>query len=66
MHPLGLNLTELTRHIKRSLGVQFAVDIIILMTWCIWKEMHGCLVEKIHQVDWCLLLFKKEFAFVIH
>jgi hypothetical protein len=38
------------RHIKRSLGVQFAMDIIILMTGAYGKnEMDGCLLEKIHQ-----------------
>jgi hypothetical protein len=29
---------RVVRHIKRSLGVFFSMEIIIVMCWCIWKE----------------------------
>jgi hypothetical protein len=65
--PTWLKLDRATRHIKRSLGVPFAMDIIILMTWCIWKEQNGWLfTSEDPSVDRCLMLFKRDFALVIH
>jgi hypothetical protein len=65
--PTWLKPNRATRHIKRSLRMQFAMDIIILMTWCIWKERNGWLFTREDtSVDRCLVHFKREFALVIH
>jgi hypothetical protein len=36
--PTWLRPDRATRHIKRILRVSFAMEIIILMSWSIWKE----------------------------
>jgi hypothetical protein len=39
--PAWLKPERATRHIKRLLKVSFAIEIIILMCWCIWSEING-------------------------
>jgi hypothetical protein len=34
------------RRIKRSLGVPFAMEIIIIMCWSIWNVRNGCLFKN--------------------
>jgi hypothetical protein len=36
--PTWLRAERATRYNKRALGVPFAMEIIITMSWCIWKE----------------------------
>jgi hypothetical protein len=56
-----------TRHIKRSLNLPFALEIIILMMWCIWKKWNAWLFNNVNpSVEHCKDVFKKEFALVIH
>jgi hypothetical protein len=44
--------------IKRQLRVQFAMEIIILMSWSIWKCRNGWLFESIApKVQRCRFLF---------
>jgi hypothetical protein len=65
--PLRLRLDRATRHVKRSLGVHFAIEIIILMCLSIWKECNAWpFNNEDPSVDHCLFMFKKEFALVIH
>jgi hypothetical protein len=55
-----------TRHIKRTLGVPFVMEIIMIMTWCIWKERNAYLFSNEDpSVEYCNLIFK-EFALIIH
>jgi hypothetical protein len=36
------------RHFKRSLGVPFSMEIIIVMSWSIWKrEIYGYSISRI-------------------
>jgi hypothetical protein len=66
MYQLGLNWIELL-DIKRSLGVPFMMDIIILMSWCIWKERNSWLFNgEDPSVSRCKVMFKQEFTMVIH
>jgi hypothetical protein len=39
--PVRLIPERMTRYIKRALGVSFAIEIIIVMSWCIWKERNA-------------------------
>jgi hypothetical protein len=42
---VGANMTQTrereTKHLKRALRVPFAMEIIIAICWCIWKERNG-------------------------
>jgi hypothetical protein len=50
---------------KRTLGVSFAIKIIMIMTWCTWKERNDWLFgNEDPSVEHCKLIFK-EFALVI-
>ena len=53
-------------HFKQQLGVPFFMEIIILMSWCIWMQRND-LIFKGEQpsIDACYRHFKKEFALVI-
>jgi hypothetical protein len=55
-----------TRHIRRSLNAPFAMEIIILMCWCIWIARNAWLFNE-EDSSWvaCKTHFKKEFAMVI-
>jgi hypothetical protein len=65
--PTWLKPEMTTRHIKKSLGVPFAMEIIVLMMWCIWKERHAWLFNNVDpSVELCKAVFKKEFALVIY
>jgi hypothetical protein len=56
-----------TRHVKISLGVPFAMEIIIIMPWCIWKERNAWIFNNEDpSVNHCKIMFKKEYAMVIH
>jgi hypothetical protein len=39
--PVSLIPERVTGYIKRALGVPFAMEIIIVMFWCIWKERNA-------------------------
>jgi hypothetical protein len=45
--PTWLRPDRATRHIKRSLGVPFAREIIILMCWCIWIARNDWLFNEV-------------------
>jgi hypothetical protein len=56
-----------TKRIKRSLDKPFAMEIIILMCWCIWSSRNAWLFSnEASEVQRCIVLFKSEFAMVIH
>jgi hypothetical protein len=55
------------KHIKRSLKLQFYMEIIILMSWCIWCQRNNWLFNGLHPtVQGCKENFKQEFAMMIH
>jgi hypothetical protein len=52
---------------KRALGVPFSMEIIIIMSWCIWKERNAWIFNNEDpSVDHYKVMFKKEFAMFIH
>jgi hypothetical protein len=64
--PTLLKAEKAARHIKRALGLPFAMDIIIVMCWCIWTERNAWLFNNEDPQVWkCKESFKKEFALVI-
>jgi hypothetical protein len=65
--PARLRPERATQFVKRVLGVPFAMEIIILMCWCIWKEHNAWLFNNEDpSVEHCKIIFKREFALVIH
>jgi hypothetical protein len=70
---IGITIPPLIRtervilHFKRTLGLPFAMDIVIIMSWCIWKERNSWLFEQEDpSIEKCRLNFKKEFNLLIH
>jgi hypothetical protein len=64
--PAWLRPERATRHIKWSLAVPFAMEIIILMCWCIWTARNDWLFnEEDPNLDNCKCHFKQEFAFAL-
>ena len=54
-------------HFKHQLGVNFYMEIIILMSWCIWVSRNDHIFQGIQQsIPNCRAIFKKEFSLVIH
>jgi hypothetical protein len=65
--PTWVKTERAVHNIKRQLKVQFAMDIIILMCWSIWKERNSWIFNNEDpQVANSLVTFKKEFVMVIH
>jgi hypothetical protein len=65
--PSWLRPERATRRIKRSLGLPFAMDIIMIMCWSIWKEMNSWFFSNIAPcVANCKTTFNREFAWVVH
>jgi hypothetical protein len=55
------------RHIKITLVVPFVMEIIIVMTWCIWKERNVWIFNSEDpSIDHSKLIFKNEFILVNH
>jgi hypothetical protein len=55
------------RHFKRSLGVPFSMEIIIVMSWSIWNERNLWIFNiEDPWVQKYMITFKKEFIMVIH
>jgi hypothetical protein len=55
------------RRIKRSLGVLFAMEIIITMCWSIWNVRNGWLFKNEDPtVDQYKLIFKREIKLITH
>jgi hypothetical protein len=64
--PTWLKPERASMHIKRSLNVPFAMDIIITMSWCIWIKRNAWIFnEDDPTVANCKRNFKKEFTLVI-
>jgi hypothetical protein len=65
--PGWLRPERATSHLKRFLHVPFAMKIIMIMSWCIWKERNDWFFgnEDI-SVEHCMLIFKKEFTLYIY
>ena len=52
--------------LKNQLGVPFFMEIIIVMSWCIWMQRNDLIFKGIQPSnDACLRHFKKEFGLVI-
>jgi hypothetical protein len=67
MVPTWLKPERATRHLKRLLGVPFAMEIIVILCWCIWKEQNSWIFNNEDPpVERCKATFKREFAMVIH
>jgi hypothetical protein len=65
--PTWLKVERVTRQIKRKLRVPFAMDIIIIMCWSIWKERNAWIFNNEDpQIERCRNTFSREFALVIH
>lgn len=64
--PQQLNPEQTIEHFKSSLGVPFFVEIIVIMSWSIWKSRNSLIFEGMQaSITSCRLLFCKEFALVI-
>jgi len=63
---IGFELFATLERLKLHLGVPFFMEIIILMSWCIWMQRNDFIFKGIQpsQVS-CLQHFKKEFILVI-
>jgi hypothetical protein len=65
--PAWLRPERATRCIKRSLGVPFVMDIIIIMCWSIWVEQNSWIFNGVDPtIQSCKITFKRELAFVLH
>jgi hypothetical protein len=65
--PTWLKPERATRHIKRLLKVPFAMEIIILVCWCIWSKRNVWIFNnEDSQIIRCKEHLKKEFNLVIH
>jgi hypothetical protein len=64
--PSWLRAERNTVYMKRHINKPFAMEIIITMSWCIWKERNGWLFNnEDSSVQHCSAIFKAEFALVI-
>jgi hypothetical protein len=65
--PRIANPEETSANLKQQLNVPFSMEIIILMTWSIWKCRNEWLFEnKDPTVQHCKNKFIKELLLVIH
>jgi hypothetical protein len=65
--PSWLKPERATRHIKRAHNLPFAMEVIILMSWCIWSERNSWLFgNEDPSPQKCKRTCLKEFAMVIH
>jgi hypothetical protein len=55
--PSWLKLERGTKHINKALEVPFAMDITMVMCWCIWKERNDWLFNN-EDLDHCKIRFK--------
>jgi hypothetical protein len=63
--PTWLKSDRATRHIRRSLSKPYAMKIIILMCWSIWRERNAWIFEQeAPSVERCLSTFKREMSLV--
>jgi hypothetical protein len=65
--PSRLRPERATCYVKRALRVPFAMKIMIIMCWSIWKECNAWLFNNEDpSIAHCMLVFKREFALVVH
>jgi hypothetical protein len=65
--PMWLKPDRAIGHIRRKLRVPFAMEIIILMCCCIWKERNSWIFKNEDpSIEKCKINFKKDFALVIY
>jgi hypothetical protein len=65
--PSCLRSERATRHIKRNLGLPFAMNIIIIMCWSIWMERNAWIFNNIApSVDNYKANLKRDLPLVIH
>jgi hypothetical protein len=58
---------EVSENLKQQLNVPFSMEVIIIMTWSIWKSRNEWLFEnKDPSVHHCTQEFSKELRLVIH
>jgi hypothetical protein len=64
--PIWIRADRATSYMKRHINQPFAMEIIIIMSWCIWKETNAWLFNNEDpSVQHCKASFKSEFALVI-
>lgn len=62
-----IHTTHAIQSIKSKLGVAFAMDIIILMTWAIWKQRNAWLFQRLDPtVQRCYIYFKNLFDLLLY
>jgi hypothetical protein len=65
--PAWLRIDRATSYMKRHINQPFAMEIIIIMTWCSWKERNVWLFSgDAPNVMHCKASFLSEFALVTH
>jgi hypothetical protein len=65
--PSWLRATRATTNMKRHIGLPFAMEIIIMMCWCICKERNACIFkDEDPNVQHCKAIFKSKFALLMH
>jgi hypothetical protein len=54
-------------YIKHHIGLPYAMEIIITMCWCIWKERNAWIFkDEDSNVQQCKAVFKSKFALLVH
>nr|TKW11048.1 hypothetical protein SEVIR_6G208600v2 [Setaria viridis] len=62
-----MSILQILKRIKRQLNVSFAMEIIILMTWCIWTTRTDRIFNDINpMIEDCRNKFITEFALLLH
>jgi hypothetical protein len=64
--PTWLHVDGVTTYMKRHINQPFAMEIIVIMSWCIWKEQNAWLFSNEDpSIQHCKTSFRSEFALVI-
>jgi hypothetical protein len=63
----GYGIYEMPHWLTRHIGLPFAMEIIITMCWCIWKERNAWIFKgEDPSVQHCQAIFKSDFALLMH
>jgi hypothetical protein len=65
--PPHLATLRALKWIRRKLKVPFTMEVLILMTWCIWKTRNNWIFIEVDPTEEdCWRLFHKEFLLLLH